>query len=73
MGATGPKHLAIILENPRVTARGGAESGAVQPGVDSADADLRRLAQLWANLPEAVRVGIVAMMQATGTNSKKDH
>ncbi len=41
---------------------GGAESGAVETEKAPIDPDLARLIDTWPNLPEAIRAGIVAMV-----------
>ena len=44
--------------------QGGAESGAVDTEKAPIDPDLARLINAWPNLPEAIRAGIVAMVNA---------
>ncbi|MCZ6736103.1 MAG: hypothetical protein O7C65_09965 [Planctomycetota bacterium] len=43
---------------------GGAESGAVGDKSGLADPDLQHLIDAWPDLPEAIRAGIVAMVNA---------
>ena len=70
MGDTGPEHHTKSPVNPPVSEAGGAESGALdaqkpanQPTVPT---DLVPVVEAWTKLPEAVRVGILAMVQAAG-------
>ena len=46
------------LVNPR-----GTESGTVDEGLNPFDADLRLICDIWPNLPEAIRSGIMAMVK----------
>ena len=50
------------LENPQD--QGAAECAADSGKTPEIDADLWRVVDAWADLPEAVRVGIVAMVEA---------
>ena len=50
------------LQNPEKS--GGAESGALLAKTQKISPDLRLIAAVWPKLPEAVRVGILAMVQA---------
>ena len=45
---------------------GGAESGADRPIFEHFSPDLQQVIDAWADLPEAVRTGIVAMVKAAG-------
>ena len=45
---------------------GGAESGAESGVSGDFDADLRKVIDAWADLPEAVKTGILAMVDAAG-------
>jgi hypothetical protein len=52
------------LENPTISAQGGAKSGALasqQPIIDPA---LAALIDAWPTLPEAIRAGILAIVRA---------
>jgi hypothetical protein len=53
----------------KTLAGSGAKSGAGQPVSDAIDPDPRRLARTGTSLPDAVRAGIVAMIQASGVFS----
>jgi len=44
---------------------GGAESGALIAGSLSLDPQLAQIVEAWPKLPEAVRVGILALVDAT--------
>ena len=45
---------------------GGAESGAVGAAEARIDADLALVIDAWPTLPEAIKAGILAMVQAAG-------
>ena len=45
---------------------GGAESGADKPICSDFAPDLQQVIDAWADLPEAVKTGIVAMVKAAG-------
>ena len=45
---------------------GGAESGAVDADCSPIDPDLQSIIERWHDLPEAIKAGILAMVQATG-------
>ena len=63
----GAEHPAQTPRKKAISDQGGAESGA--PDAPDApnrpdDPDLSRLINAWPNLPEAIRAGIVAMVNA---------
>jgi hypothetical protein len=43
---------------------GGAKSGAVYSNLEPIDPDLQRLINAWPDLPEAIRVGVLAMVRS---------
>ena len=53
-----------------VSKQGGAQSGAHAAPTAVSDPDLAAVVKVWPKLPEAVRVGIVAMVKAAGGNTK---
>ena len=48
---------------------GAAESGAVDAGKAPCDANLREIIEAWPALPESIKAGILAMVQASGDQS----
>lgn len=64
MGEAGTEHPP---QNPKKTAdseQGGAECGALPASSTTTDPDLARVAKAWVDLPEPVRRGILAMVEA---------
>ncbi len=56
-------------ENPEENSdfpKGGASGAAVKPEIVHSDPGLAMVVRRWDSLPEAVRVGIVAMVRAAG-------
>jgi hypothetical protein len=45
--------------------RRGAESGALVPESGATDASLAKIMEAWPNLPDAIKTGILALVQAT--------
>jgi len=68
MGVTGPEHPTKTPTITRVSETGGAESGALGADAPCEDPDLAAVVTAWSELPEAVRVGILAMVRAAGTS-----
>ena len=66
MGRAGLEHPPETAVYPNIPVQGAAKSGAVSADPVQPDADLQLLNQVWPNLPEAVRAGIVAMVKASG-------
>jgi len=64
MPPEGLEHLSISSDKMPVPESGGAESGALSVPERPIDPDLQRLIDAWPTLPEAVKVGIVAMVEA---------
>ena len=64
MGATGLEHLAKTTGKTNDSKAGGAESGAVGSEIGPIEPDLRRLIDAWPTLPDALKTGIVAMVEA---------
>ena len=54
------------LGNATIPAQGGAVSGALAPQQPVIDPALAALIDAWPTLPEAIRAGILAMVQAAG-------
>jgi hypothetical protein len=50
--------------NTALSAKGGAESGALTPTKTNIDPALSALIDAWPMLPEAIRAGILAMIRA---------
>ncbi|MEZ6191413.1 MAG: hypothetical protein R3C45_09005 [Phycisphaerales bacterium] len=71
----GDKGLEPATENPAKTAKSdssGAEYGAQPSPLTITDPELARVVGVWAHLPEAVRRGIVAMVNA-GWDERQGH
>ena len=66
----GLKHMPESPGKADVSATGGAESGAL--GAQSGDIppDLRLVVEVWGTLPEATKVGILAMVRAAGETAE---
>lgn len=71
MGDTGLEHKSLGTCNDNelegAVARLGAESGAVAAETPAFDSDLAAVMEAWPNLPDVVRVGIMAMVRASGS------
>jgi hypothetical protein len=52
------------VEKTPTSARGGANSGAFDPDFRSNDSHLQAVIDAWPTLPEAIRTGILAMVEA---------
>ena len=67
VGRTGLEPGSVTTDNQskleKVTDSGGAESGADSPDLAQIDPDLAKVVRAWPELPEAVRVGILAMVK----------
>jgi hypothetical protein len=50
-----------------------AESSALLPGSTPIDHELQRVLNAWPMLPEAIRAGILAMIQTSSLPSRLDH
>lgn len=59
------------LENPTDSQLSGAKSGALDSGTRPIDAELATVIDAWADLPEPIRAGIVAMVLSVGTPGAK--
>jgi hypothetical protein len=57
-------NVGISREKPQVPPVGGANSGALSPNLGLVDLDLKRVVDAWPTLPEALRAGILAMIDA---------
>jgi hypothetical protein len=55
-----------LPEKTTLSAKGGAESGALTVTSLNIDPGLASLINAWPNLPEPLRAGILAMIRATG-------
>jgi len=64
MGDTGQEHPSKMPEKPAVPITGGTESGTLQDWRRGLDPSLRAIVDAWPKLPEALRVGIIAMVKA---------
>ena len=67
MGKRGLEHTPNSPKNTHNPELGGAESGAdcTNPLTPGADSNLARLIEAWPTLPEPIRAGIVAMIDAS--------
>ena len=68
MGKRGLEHTPETPTISQISDPGGADSGALgahKPPSPPADPALARLIEAWPTLPEAVRAGIVAMIDAS--------
>lgn len=69
MGRAGPEHAPISPENLHISFQSGAESGARDTDSSPVDSDLTKIIHAWPDLPQAIRAGILAMIQAAGGKS----
>lgn len=73
MGPPGLEPQSVTCSNDKHLREAGnesaAESGAVHRQTGPEDPDLARIIDAWPDLPEAVRVGIMAMVQAAGPDA----
>ena len=72
VGNTGPEYSMLSSKNAEVSSRGDAESDvtavqSVSPLIT--DPDLGRVVAAWSELPEVVRVGIVALVRASSPDA----
>ena len=65
MPPEGLEHHSNYTEKQSLCTEGGAESGAVGAPDRPTDPDLQHLITAWPDLPDAVKAGITAMVQAT--------
>ncbi len=70
MGRTGLEQTGKTLGNSGNSERSGADSGADPVNSLQIDPDLQRLIDSWPNLPEAVKAGIAAMVNASNAGLK---
>lgn len=66
MTPTGSEHPSKTPTKTPIPKSGGAESGAPGAPERLRDPELQRIIDAWDGLPEAVRAGIVAMVNAAG-------
>lgn len=69
MPRRGLEHTDNSTEKARSLQAGGAECGALGAPNLPDDPDLRQIADAWADLPPALRAGIVAMVGAATENT----
>lgn len=65
MGVAGLEHTAKTLGKSGDAPIGAAKSDVIDPRFDASDPDLAAVVTAWPNLPDALRVGILAMVRAT--------
>ena len=73
MGRAGPEQAANSSVNSPTSAQGDAKSGAhgaSDATTPSLPSDLADMANVWLNLPPAIRTGILAMIQAAKGDGK---
>jgi hypothetical protein len=66
MGDTGLEPRADSSGEAAILPRGGAESGALAALEATIDPSLAAIVEAWPKVPEAIKVGILAMIRAAG-------
>jgi hypothetical protein len=71
---TGSEQPAILTGNSTISTAGGAKSGALTGqvhldllAITMRHPELRKLIEVWSSLPQAMQIGIMAMVNATNS------